>query len=477
MYYFVIFSLTVLCNPLHTAPNSTVDTAFVPLHTAPISTVDAAFVHLFEWKWDDIAQECEQFLGPMGYAAVQTSPQMEHIKGDQWWTRYQPVSYNTISRSGNNNQFRSMVKRCKAVGVHIYADPVPNHMASGSGTGIAGSTFGGRAFPSGGYGPQDMHHNQNDQSSNCQVNNYQDKNNVQKCDLVGLTDINTGDSYSQGHLAQYFKNLSSAGVAGFRIDAAKHQDSNEVATYLKLANSPWVFQEVIYGNNEAVQPKDYTHNGYVTEFRYGDHVGNAFKNGNLGSLTNLENGKLASKYALTFLDNHDTERGNAPITYKNGDLYRIANYFMLAYPYGYPKVMSSYYFNGHDQGPPSTPVHSGTKINCFAGKPWVCQHRWIGVGEMVAFRKAAGTQKVSNWVVDGRKLAFSRGNKAFIAINIDGSTWSKSLQTGLAPGQYCDIIQGLKPCHNVTVGSNGEINLNLEGIHAMAIHVNAKPDL
>jgi len=26
-----------------------------------------------------------------------------------------------------------------------------------------------------------------------------------------------------------------------------------------------------------------THNGYVTEFRYGDHVGNAFKNGNLGS--------------------------------------------------------------------------------------------------------------------------------------------------------------------------------------------------
>jgi len=177
------------------------------------------------------------------------------------------------------------------------------------------------------------------------------------------------------------------------------------------------------------------------------------------------------------LDNHDTERDNAPITYKNGDLYRIANYFMLAYPYGYPKVMSSYYFNGHDQGPPSTPVHSGKKINCFAGKPWVCQHRWIGVGEMVAFRKAAGTQKVSNWVVDGRKLAFSRGNKAFIAINIDGSTWSKSLQTGLAPGQYCDIIQGLKPCHNVTVGSNGEINLNLEGIHAMAIHVNAKPDL
>ncbi len=24
-------------------------------------------VHLFEWKWDDIAAECERFLGPKGY--------------------------------------------------------------------------------------------------------------------------------------------------------------------------------------------------------------------------------------------------------------------------------------------------------------------------------------------------------------------------------------------------------------------------
>lgn len=28
-------------------------------------------VHLFEWKFDDIADECERFLGPMGYGGVQ----------------------------------------------------------------------------------------------------------------------------------------------------------------------------------------------------------------------------------------------------------------------------------------------------------------------------------------------------------------------------------------------------------------------
>ena len=32
-----------------------------------------AMVHLFEWKWDDIAAECERFLGPKGYGGVQVS--------------------------------------------------------------------------------------------------------------------------------------------------------------------------------------------------------------------------------------------------------------------------------------------------------------------------------------------------------------------------------------------------------------------
>lgn len=30
-----------------------------------------AIVHLFEWKWDDVAKECEQFLGPSGFGGIQ----------------------------------------------------------------------------------------------------------------------------------------------------------------------------------------------------------------------------------------------------------------------------------------------------------------------------------------------------------------------------------------------------------------------
>jgi hypothetical protein len=31
----------------------------------------SGIVHLFEWKWQDIANECETFLGPKGFAGVQ----------------------------------------------------------------------------------------------------------------------------------------------------------------------------------------------------------------------------------------------------------------------------------------------------------------------------------------------------------------------------------------------------------------------
>lgn len=34
-------------------------------------------MHLFEWSWEDVAKECENWLGPKGYDAVQVSPPTE----------------------------------------------------------------------------------------------------------------------------------------------------------------------------------------------------------------------------------------------------------------------------------------------------------------------------------------------------------------------------------------------------------------
>lgn len=76
-------------------------------------------VHLFEWRWLDIADECERFLAPKGYGGVQISPPNENviIAGRPWFERYQPISYKLITRSGNERDFLEMTRRCNAVGV------------------------------------------------------------------------------------------------------------------------------------------------------------------------------------------------------------------------------------------------------------------------------------------------------------------------------------------------------------------------
>lgn len=77
------------------------------LSEALFATSARTFVHLFEWSWNDIAIECE-YLGEKGFEAVQISPPNEHIQGDAWWSRYQPVSYLLESRSGDEDEFRTM---------------------------------------------------------------------------------------------------------------------------------------------------------------------------------------------------------------------------------------------------------------------------------------------------------------------------------------------------------------------------------
>ena len=48
----------------------------LPQTYRPSGMAEAGFVsvHLFDWRWDDIAAECENVLGPAGVHAVQISP-------------------------------------------------------------------------------------------------------------------------------------------------------------------------------------------------------------------------------------------------------------------------------------------------------------------------------------------------------------------------------------------------------------------
>ena len=80
---------------------------------------------------------------------------------------------------------------------------------------------------------------------------------------------------------------------------------------------------------------------------------------------------------------------------------------------------------------------------------------------MVKFRNVAGFEQVRNWWDNGNnQIAFSRGNRAFIAINNDDYAMDVNLQTGLSGGSYCDIISGSK-VNNQCTGKT--INVNADG--------------
>jgi alpha-amylase len=481
-----------------------------------------AFVHLFEWRWSDVAEECEDYLGPKGFKAVQISPPSEHAVfastpggvSYPWWQRYQTVGYAlTNSRSGTQAEFADMVDRCKAVGVDIYADAVINHMTAGSGVGSAGTAYTKYNYPGVPYGQNDFH-------TACGINSYQNAFEVQNCELVGLADLKTEDDGVRTKIANYLIALNRLGVAGFRIDAAKHMHPRDIDGILAKVYAaataegrarPYAFLEVINNTGEAVTAQDYFGVGNasggatdVTEFQYSYRISDAFL-GRSGltpaSLQTLPSSFLPTDKAVVFSDNHDNQRGSN-IYFADGQNYELANIFLLAYPFGYPALMSSYGFDrstglGRDQGPPS--VAGGVTRSTFGGNgaslcttqlgggaqvgAWVCEHRRRAIAGIVGFRKATAGAAMTNWqAFSANQIGFARSGKGYVAINRANTVLSQTVPTTLPAGQYCNVIADeftssvTTSCTGTptTVAADGTATLNVPANGAVALHVGAK---
>ncbi|MDX3257668.1 alpha-amylase family protein [Streptomyces sp. MI02-2A] len=433
----------------------------VPAGTAqasPPGTKDVTAV-LFEWRFASVARECTTTLGPAGYGYVQVSPPAEHIQGSQWWTSYQPVSYRIAGRLGDRTAFRNMVDTCHAAGVKVVVDTVVNHMSAGSGTGTGGSSYTKYDYP-GLYSSADF------DDCTAQVTNYQDRWNVQHCELVGLADLDTGEEYVRKTIAGYMNDLLTLGADGFRVDAAKHIPAADLADIKSRLTNPSAYwkQEVIYGAGEAVQPTEYTGNGDVQEFRYAYDLNRVFTSEKLAYLGNYGEGwgYLNSSVAGVFVDNHDTERNGSTLNYKSGANYTLANVFMLAWPYGAPDVNSGYEWSDADAGPPN-----GGQVNACWQDGWKCQHAWPEIKSMVAFRNATRGQAVTKWWDNGGNLiAFGRGSKGYVVINHESTAADRWYETSLPAGTYCDV-QGNR---TVTVDGSGWFQASVAPNTALALY-------
>ncbi|XP_073906982.1 pancreatic alpha-amylase-like isoform X2 [Castor canadensis] len=421
-----------------------------------------SIVHLFEWRWADIAKECERYLSLHGFGGVQISPPNENIVVNNpsrpWWERYQPISYKICTRSGNEDEFRDMVTRCNNVGVPIYVDAVINNMCNeGMGAGTSstcGSYFNAkrREFPAVPYSGLDFNDGKCRAKSGS-IETYSDAAQVRDCRVIGLLDLALGKDYVRTKVADYMNRLIDIGVAGFRLDASKHMWPGDIKAVLdKLHNlnrnwfpegsRPFIFQEVIDLGGEAIKSSEYFGTGHVTEFKYGAKLGRVIRKLNGVKMASLRNwgegwGLMPSDRALVFVDNYASQRGSGPggasvLTFWDARLYKMAVGFMLAHPYGLAQVMSSYHWpryfkNGKDVndwfGPPNNNgVIKEVTINpdSTCGNGWVCEHRWRQIRNMVIFRNVVDGQPFSNWWDNGsNQVAFGRGNRGFIVFNND----------------------------------------------------------
>ena len=455
----------------------------------------------FQQSWNTIAKECTDTYGPEGVAYVEVSPPQESIQGTQWWTSYQPVSYRLDSKLGTEAEFKNMIKQCNAAGVDIIADVVINQttgsdVAAGEQKGVAGSDYNGstgsypgfatKRYPDG-ITASDFH------SCTKNISDYGNQWEVQECRLSSMWDFDSESEKVQDIQSDYLVSLWNAGVRAFRMDAVKHINTSSMKAIKekfaqkigKNADDIYWIQEVIGNSSEAagIQPSNYVQNGTVTEFGFKSEMNQAFKDkiANLKGLDERLSKDLSSEDANVFVTNWDTARNEGALTYKDGAKYQLANAFMLAYDYGTPRLISDYKWSNGDDGAPgatatSVPDVDMDKVCSTNDSDWNCEQRWTSTRGMIALRNYVNGTEVTDWQDDGGdNIAFSRGNKGFIAINNGKNDKDASYATSLADGEYCNVYATMDCSKTVTV-KGGKVEATVPAHSAIALYAGSTKD-
>lgn len=355
---------------------------------------------------------------------------------------------------------------------------------------------------------------------------------MRNCDLVGLPTLNYSSANTINNLRKNIITLLSLGVDGFFVDASRHLYPEQLATilsglYTMDNNRPFIFYEMPTPFMiRALDPVNYDeyyklsqvtgqevkitgHNFAKLMYQvFQDNADNNFNNlinysgkptfdqanfppkyfDNRISLANiLKNSPdyyltyFGTNHLITMIANHDTENSDAFKALKAEDgllpggntNYALANAFMLAIPYGTPLVLSSNHIG--ESFPynalPITNVWNNNKNECFKkNSPWLCQHRWPLIANMIRFRKnTVAYQKTCNLYLNGNQVGFDRCNlqkkaNGYFFINYTKNTLNAIVTSNLPTGCYPEIIHHQQMCVH-----NHKIQLNLGPYDALAI--------
>lgn len=296
---------------------------------------------------------------------------------------YMPYYYfNQNSSFGSEAELRSLITKFKAAGIGAIADVVINHRNTEGWYTFPAETYKGVT-----YQMQSTDICKNDDGGTTATQAATDgvslsQNNDEETDFGGCRDIDHKSENVQKVIKAYLKYLKDdLGYTGFRYDMVKGFDGSHVADYNDATGVEYSVGEYWDGNDKIESWINRTNKksaAFDFQFRYNvrDAV-NGAANGKvttssdwskLNSNDNLMHDANYRRYAVTFVENHDTQYRSE--TEQNDPLRKdtiAANAYMLAMP----------------------------------GTPCIFQPHWRDykpeLKEMIAARKYAGITNMSNY--------------------------------------------------------------------------------
>ena len=340
---------------------------------------------------------------------------------------YMPYYYfNQNSSFGSEAELRSLITKFKAAGIGAIADVVINHRNTEGWYTFPAETYKGVT-----YQMQSTDICKNDDGGTTATQAATDgvslsQNNDEGTDFGGCRDIDHKSENVQKVIKAYLKYLKDdLGYTGFRYDMVKGFDGSHVADYNDATGVEYSVGEYWDGNDKIESWINRTNKksaAFDFQFRYNvrDAV-NGAANGKvatssdwskLNSNDNLMHDANYRRYAVTFVENHDTQKRSE--SEQNDPLRKdtiAANAYMLAMP----------------------------------GTPCIFQPHWNAykseIKEMIAARKYAGITNMSNYANKQSKKTLyvnevtGTKHKLFVAVGNDADKYAG--ETG-----YTKILSG-----------------------------------
>lgn len=340
---------------------------------------------------------------------------------------YKPYYYfNQNSSFGTEAELRSLIAKFKANGIGAIADVVVNHRNTDGWYTFPAETYKGVTYQ---MLSTDICKNDDDGSTATQAkkNGVSLSNNYDEgTDFGGCRDIDHKSENVQKIIKAYLKFLKEdIGYTGFRYDMVKGFDGSHVADYNDATGVEYSVGEYWDGNDKIESWINRTNKksaAFDFQFRYNvrDAV-NGAANGKvttssdwskLNSNDNLMHDANYRRYAVTFVENHDTQKRSE--SEQNDPLRKdtiAANAYMLAMP----------------------------------GTPCVFQPHWRAykqeIKSMIEARKLAGITNMSNYTNKMAQTACfaneTTGDKAKLIVVVGNNT------KAYTPGaDYTQILEG-----------------------------------